>query len=91
MVDALTTPPPPLLEVSGLTKHYPLRHRGLGKAVPAALRAVDGVSFSLEGGETLGTCSASLAVGSLQSRERLSGWRSLHQESRTIVVPIYLE
>jgi len=36
----------PLLEVDGLVKHFPLR-RG-------TLRAVDGVSFRIELGETLG-------------------------------------
>ena len=39
-----------LLRVDGLKKHYPVRTR-LGRA--ASLRAVDGVSFSIEQGETL--------------------------------------
>ena len=39
-----------LLCVDGLKKHYPVRTR-LGRA--ASLRAVDGVSFSIEQGETL--------------------------------------
>ncbi|MBV8615136.1 MAG: ABC transporter ATP-binding protein, partial [Acetobacteraceae bacterium] len=43
----------PLLEVSGLAKHYPVR-RGLvlSRAV-GAVRAVDGVSLALDRGETL--------------------------------------
>ncbi len=36
---------PPLLEVAGLVKHYPVRG--------GAVRAVDGVSFALDRGETL--------------------------------------
>jgi peptide/nickel transport system ATP-binding protein len=40
----------PLLSVDGLKKHYPVRTR-LGRT--ARLRAVDGISFSIERGETL--------------------------------------
>ncbi|MBN8940893.1 MAG: ATP-binding cassette domain-containing protein [Rhizobiales bacterium] len=40
----------PLLSVEGLKKYYPVR-TGLGR--PARLRAVDGVSFAIERGETL--------------------------------------
>ncbi len=50
---------PPLLEVEGLVKRFPLR--GLRAWLPAvrggpapALRAVDGVSFTVAAGETLG-------------------------------------
>src|SRR5581483_4716268 len=52
-------PLPPLLEVEGLVKRFPLR--GLRAWLPAvrggpapALRAVDGVSFTVAAGETLG-------------------------------------
>ena len=48
---------PPLLQVRGLTKHYPLR-RGIGDrlrgAPEQAVRAVDGVDFAVGRGETLG-------------------------------------
>ncbi len=49
-------PPRPrdlLLEVEGLTKHFPIR-RGLLKRVVGQVWAVDGVSFELRRGETLG-------------------------------------
>ncbi|MCL6607056.1 MAG: ABC transporter ATP-binding protein [Geminicoccaceae bacterium] len=51
-----TSPPPavepPLLEVEGLVKHFPLRGGFLGRA--GRVRAVDGVDFSVARGETLG-------------------------------------
>jgi oligopeptide/dipeptide ABC transporter ATP-binding protein len=43
----------PLLEVSGLTKHFPVR-RGLLGWSTALVRAVDSISLTLEAGETLG-------------------------------------
>jgi oligopeptide transport system ATP-binding protein len=43
----------PLLEVEGLTKHFPIR-RGLLSRTVGQVRAVDGVSFHLEAGEVLG-------------------------------------
>jgi peptide/nickel transport system ATP-binding protein len=48
---------PPLLEVRDLAKHFPLRDGLLGRLTgrpPRLLRAVDGVSFAVEAGETLG-------------------------------------
>jgi len=44
---------PPLLEVRGLTKHFPIRHGPFARA-RGHVRAVDGVSFDLWRGETLG-------------------------------------
>ena len=41
-----------LLEVEGLAKHYPIRRGMLSRAM-GAVRAVDGVSFSIGRGETL--------------------------------------
>jgi oligopeptide/dipeptide ABC transporter ATP-binding protein len=43
----------PLLEVRGLVKHFPLRTGLFGKG-GAVVRALDGVSFELTAGETLG-------------------------------------
>ncbi|WP_439577881.1 ABC transporter ATP-binding protein [Elioraea sp.] len=44
----------PLLQVEGLTKHFPLRRGLLGLRPRGAVRAVDGVSFAIARGETLG-------------------------------------
>jgi len=44
---------PPLLEVIGLVKHFPIKSGLFGRA-GAIVRAVDGVSFAVEAGETLG-------------------------------------
>jgi len=43
----------PLLQVEGLVKHFPVR-RGLFARVSGAVRAVDGVDFTLGAGQTLG-------------------------------------
>ena len=43
----------PLLEVVGLKKHFPVR-RGMMQRQTGSVRAVDGVSFKLQRGETLG-------------------------------------
>jgi oligopeptide transport system ATP-binding protein len=44
---------PPLLEVRDLVKHFPVRHGAFGR-IRGQVRAVDGVSFDLWRGETLG-------------------------------------
>ena len=45
--------PAPVLEVTGLKKHFPVR-KGLLRRVVGQVRAVDGVSFAIGEGETLG-------------------------------------
>ncbi|NKB19220.1 MAG: dipeptide ABC transporter ATP-binding protein [Alphaproteobacteria bacterium] len=42
-----------LLEIRGLTKHFPLR-KGILSGAPETVKAVDGVSLHVEEGETLG-------------------------------------
>ncbi|MBX7547568.1 dipeptide ABC transporter ATP-binding protein [Streptomyces sp. NPDC004232] len=44
----------PILQVSGLVKHYPLTRGVLFRKQIGAIRAVDGVDFTLGRGETLG-------------------------------------
>lgn len=44
----------PILEVRGLVKHYPLTQGILIKKQVGAVKAVDGVDFTLNSGETLG-------------------------------------
>ncbi len=46
-------PPPPLLAVRDLVKHFPIRGGFFGRA-QGAVRAVDGISFDVARGETLG-------------------------------------
>jgi len=48
----MTAPNPPLLQVDNLVKHYTKPRRWLCAPMPP-IRAVDGVSFTLERGETL--------------------------------------
>jgi oligopeptide/dipeptide ABC transporter ATP-binding protein len=45
--------PEPLVDVRNLTKHFPLGRKGLGRP-RRWIRAVDGVSFQIHPGETLG-------------------------------------
>ena len=44
----------PILEVSGLVKHYPLTRGIVFRKHVGAVKAVDGVDFRLDAGETLG-------------------------------------
>jgi oligopeptide transport system ATP-binding protein len=47
------TKSPPLLQVKGLVKHFPVR-KGVFGRIKGAVQAVDGVDFELAAGETLG-------------------------------------
>ena len=49
----MTAEPRALLEVEGLTKHFPVRQGMLGLST-AMVRAVDGISFDIGAGQTLG-------------------------------------
>jgi oligopeptide/dipeptide ABC transporter ATP-binding protein len=49
----VTSPASPLLSVRGLAKHFPIKSGLFGKTT-GAVRAVDGVSFDVMPGETLG-------------------------------------
>ncbi|QES43631.1 dipeptide/oligopeptide/nickel ABC transporter ATP-binding protein [Streptomyces venezuelae] len=49
-----TTPPSPLLDVSGLTKHFPVMGGFPFKRRIGAVQAVDGLDFTVGGGESLG-------------------------------------
>ncbi|MEV7287274.1 dipeptide ABC transporter ATP-binding protein [Streptomyces sp. NPDC093252] len=53
-VPAPAPAPEPVLEVTGLVKHYPLTTGILFKKQVGAVKAVDGVDFTLARGETLG-------------------------------------
>ncbi|MFT4711485.1 MAG: peptide/nickel transport system ATP-binding protein, partial [Planctomycetota bacterium] len=44
----------PLLEVKNLHKHFPIGSKGFSGQPKSYLHAVDGVSFNLHKGETLG-------------------------------------
>lgn len=52
-LSTLTNPTHPLLQVSNLKKHFP-RRAGLLRRQVSAVQAVDGVSFDMFAGETLG-------------------------------------
>src|SRR5207237_9185873 len=78
MTDAAMTGTPPLLEVTDLVKHYPVRS-GILRRRAGIVHAVDGVSFSLGSGETLGLVGESgcgkstVARGVLRLSERTAG------------------
>ncbi len=54
MTDSPAQPSSPLLSVRDLSVHFPVSRRVLARKPAGVLKAVDGVSFDLEAGETLG-------------------------------------
>ncbi|MGI5357194.1 ABC transporter ATP-binding protein [Streptomyces sp. CA-252508] len=75
---------PPLLEVRELVKHYPLTRGVLFRKPIGAVKAVDGVSFTLRPGETLGIvgesgCGKSTVAKMLVSLERPTAGRILYK------------
>ncbi|MFJ3789267.1 ABC transporter ATP-binding protein [Kitasatospora sp. NPDC090091] len=72
----------PILEVSDLVKHYPLTQGIVLKRQVGAVKAVDGVSFELRKGETLGIvgesgCGKSTLAKVLMNLERATSGRVL--------------
>ncbi|MER7997621.1 dipeptide ABC transporter ATP-binding protein [Streptomyces sp. NPDC095613] len=73
-------PAEPILEVRDLVKHYPLTRGVLFRKRTGAVRAVDGVSFELAAGETLGIvgesgCGKSTVARTLVHLERPTAGR----------------
>jgi oligopeptide transport system ATP-binding protein len=71
----MTAPAEPILEVRDLVKHFPLTHGLIFKRQIGAIKAVDGVSFDLHRGETLGVvgesgCGKSTLAKLLMALER---------------------
>jgi peptide/nickel transport system ATP-binding protein/oligopeptide transport system ATP-binding protein len=73
---------PPLLEVRDLKKHFPI-HKGIFSRVAGQVSAVDGVTFHIERGETLGLVGESGCGKSTAARTLL---RLLEPTSGQIVV-----
>lgn len=71
----------PILEVNGLVKHYPLTQGILFRKQVGAVKAVDGVDFTLHRGETLGIvgesgCGKSTVAKMLVNLEKPTAGRS---------------
>jgi oligopeptide transport system ATP-binding protein len=75
----------PLLQVKDLTKHFPLREGGiLRRDSGSIVRAVDGVSFGLDPGETLGIvgesgCGKSTLARTLLRMEEPTGGQAIYK------------
>ncbi|GAA2749513.1 dipeptide ABC transporter ATP-binding protein [Kitasatospora cinereorecta] len=74
----------PILEVKDLVKHYPLHQGILFKKQVGAVKAVDGISFALHKGETLGIvgesgCGKSTLAKVLMNLERATAGQVLYK------------
>ncbi|MFG2817817.1 ABC transporter ATP-binding protein [Kitasatospora sp. NPDC048365] len=74
----------PILEVKDLVKHYPLNQGVLFKKQVGAVKAVDGISFALHKGETLGIvgesgCGKSTLAKVLMNLERATSGQVLYK------------
>ena len=65
---------PPVLEAVDLKKHFPVK-KGILRRTVGQVYAVDGVTFSIGEGETLGMV-GELAAASLPSRALYCAWSS---------------
>ena len=69
----------PILEVSNLTKFFPIQSQGIFSKVKGDNKAVNGISFTLNAGETLGSL-VNLAVENRQLEEQFLNFMSQLQE-----------
>ncbi len=82
------SPAPPLLQVQDLQVHFPVRRSGFLKQARALIRAVDGVSFTVQPGQTLGIvgesgCGKSTTARAIVNLVRPTGG-SIHFEGQRI-------
>ncbi len=80
----------PLLEVRDLCKHFPIMSKGFARRKIGAVKAVDGVSFDLRRGETLGLVGESgsgkttCARAILRALAPTSGQALFHFDGKTV-------
>ena len=85
LLGATRVPGQPLLRVEGLVKHYPLRQGIVFRRQIGSVRAVDGVSFEVRSGETLGLvgesgCGKSTVARTLLRLEEPTGGAAYHRD-----------